>query len=523
MSTTFVITISAVDRATATIRAVNNAMSRAVRPLVNLGRAGKNLSKAMGLDKIGANLARMGELVGDIGKRIGRLAAPMLALFGVGSVAAVSAMVSEFGRFNQRLEITSTGLKVSATQLQLLRGQARLMGLENEALDSSLDSLGRTMQDALYGRNQEALVIMNRLGLRIHHTKEGAIDTTRAFEDLADAISRIKNPAVQSLVAGMMGASQMLPVLRLTKQQREERRKLLEEYRGPRTDEAIQKAAAFQQRLLLLREAMGGTRDAIADSLLPVLTPMVDKFSKWLVVNRELISTRVSNFVEGFAKSLEKIDFNKVLDGIGGFLKGIQSVVDFMGGWQNTIIAVAVAMNAHLILSTVLLGKELVALGVNIYDSAIPTLIGMEAALGGSNYAALGLMGTLGSLLAKLTLLGAVGYGSYKLAGMLGATSFGERLGEDAYRMTHNVNAEDARIRGTPGGGATRAPLVGRSSSGADSLARIQDLFSAQAEKTMKLEVDFRGAPPGTTARATVDGRTVPVRIGMAMPMTNHP
>src|SRR5207245_4911439 len=103
-----------------------------------------------------------------------------------------AALSNEWARLGSEAARTSRTLGVSTSDLQSLRGAAEIAGVSSSDLTGGLKSLGDTMQDALYGRNQQALAVLNKLGVGIHRTSSGAIDSTRAFNDLATAISNVK-------------------------------------------------------------------------------------------------------------------------------------------------------------------------------------------------------------------------------------------------------------------------------------------------------------------------------------------
>jgi hypothetical protein len=66
---------------------------------------------------------------------------------------------------------------VSTDDLQRYRGAAKLAGVDSAVLTRSLATLGDTLQDAQFGRNPQALIILNRLGISIKRNASGVIDS----------------------------------------------------------------------------------------------------------------------------------------------------------------------------------------------------------------------------------------------------------------------------------------------------------------------------------------------------------
>ncbi|MDP1069653.1 hypothetical protein, partial [Klebsiella pneumoniae] len=60
MANTFTITISAVDKASATVRKVNDSVSRMTRPFEEVGKSFKSLGRELGFERIGKNLTNIG-------------------------------------------------------------------------------------------------------------------------------------------------------------------------------------------------------------------------------------------------------------------------------------------------------------------------------------------------------------------------------------------------------------------------------------------------------------------------------
>src|SRR5690348_13474436 len=188
MAQTFNIVISATDKATATIRKVNDSMSRITRPFEQVGKSFKSLGREIGVDKIGQDLAKIGVTARDAARYVGSIVAPMAALTGVASVGGIIALADGWAKLGRNITYSAQNIGIGTTQLQEFQGAAKLAGLSGEAMTSSLQSLGDTMEDALYGRNQQALMLFNRLGVGIKRTKDGAMDATGEFKALATAI-----------------------------------------------------------------------------------------------------------------------------------------------------------------------------------------------------------------------------------------------------------------------------------------------------------------------------------------------
>jgi len=167
----FKITISAVDKASAKVRQINDAVSRMTRPFENVGKSFKSLGRELGFERIGKNLGNIGREATSAARSVGTIVAPMAAITGIGSVAGVAALATNWAKLGSAISNSAQGIGISAGQLQSFQGAAKLAGVDVNAATASLDGLATTMQDARWGRNQGALLMFNKLGIGLKKPK----------------------------------------------------------------------------------------------------------------------------------------------------------------------------------------------------------------------------------------------------------------------------------------------------------------------------------------------------------------
>jgi len=167
MANNFQITISAVDKATAVVRRINASMDRITKPITQIRQSIRGLSKEMGFDKMAQSIGGVTKSVRELGGRLMSLLGPLAIIVGGGTIAGIAELATEWGRMGSEIARSSQMLDMSASSLQSIRGAAAAAGVGAQELTGGLKSLGDTMEDALYGRNQQALVVLNRLGVGI--------------------------------------------------------------------------------------------------------------------------------------------------------------------------------------------------------------------------------------------------------------------------------------------------------------------------------------------------------------------
>lgn len=327
-----------IDRVTASAAKLNEATAKIKKPFSDFGSSLKKMSDETGLTRVANGLRGVGESAAEAGKKVLGVAASVGGLVGIGSAAGILLLASQWGKAGAEIGRTSAVLGVSAGDLQAFRGAAQLAGLSAEDMTGSLKSLGRTIEDATFGRNQDALVMMQKFGITLHRTKDGAVDATRALKDVANAIVAQKgNVQAQSLVAGAFGVESLLPLLQKGSKGIEgfiaEARKM-----GlVMSDAQIASARQYSVNMTKLDFAIQGVKNSIGNALLPVLSPLVDKLGKWAARNKDLIASKVSEYVERFSRWMDTIDWDKVASGAADFARQIGLLADRFIKWIDSV------------------------------------------------------------------------------------------------------------------------------------------------------------------------------------------
>lgn len=436
MANTFTFTISAVDKATATVRKVNDSIGRMTRPFEDVGKSFKSLGRELGFEKIGKNLTAIGREAEGAARGVGAIVAPLAAITGIGSVAGVVSLAKSWGELGRSIDNSSHAIGISSNQLQSFQGAAKLVGIDTATTTASLDGLATTMQDAKWGRNQGALQLLNKLGIGLKQTKDGAWDVVGEYKAIANAIASQKNPQTQALIANNLGLGGMLPFLREGAAGIERYEETVKRLGYVMDESAVRRGKDFAQSLSGLDIAIDGTKNAIGDSLIPIIKPMVDDFASWLAVNRQLIATDIASWAKGFATWVNSIDWKSVGTGLVNFGKGIGDVVEWLGGWKTAALIVAGVMSANLIVSVVALGANLVTAGAGIVSFVALLWKWQAAALAATEaQTALGAASVAKGFVGKAGLVGLAGLAGYGVGSVINdkfieGTSFQDKLGE---------------------------------------------------------------------------------------------
>lgn len=339
------ITITAVDHATATMLKIRAEMRRMTQPMRDIKSSMGRFAEASGLKQVGRDFRKVGEAARSVAGGVTKVIAPMAALIGAGTIGGIAELASRWGQLGWSIESTAQTIGVAPEKLMALQGAAKLAGLSAEDMTNSLGHLGSTLQDALYGRNQQALATLNYLGISIHKTATGAVDSTRALEDLSAAIQKYNGqPQVQQKIAQEFGLESLLPLLRqgpeAMRKYEAEAKRLGYVLSGPQ----LRRAERLGESFARLKMSMEGVHNSIADALFPVLTPLLNQMTQWISANRTLIGQQVGEWVQKIATWVQSVDWSAVWQGIkriaqeiANTVTGINSAVQSLGGWKTVL------------------------------------------------------------------------------------------------------------------------------------------------------------------------------------------
>lgn len=326
MANTLALNITAVDRATRVIQNLNKRVDQMTRPLQNARRSLQQFGKAAGFDTVRKKLEGLTRTAKGVASAFARIGAPLLALVGGGTIAGLVALTDGFARFGQRLTQTAQILGVNTQQLYNFQNAAKLVGISGEAATQAFSGFADTLQDARFGRNQQALGLLVGLNVQLHKTRTGSIDAMDALGQIADRIQALQksgNTGGARTLASQLGLTSLMPFLMQGRAGIQAYQRQAQQLTGGQN---WQQAAAAGMQWNRMRVAIEGTSNAIASTLLPTITPLVQQFGQWISENRALIATDLQDFIKEIGNAFKGLTLKEVLDDILGVVRGLMSL-----------------------------------------------------------------------------------------------------------------------------------------------------------------------------------------------------
>lgn len=544
--------ITADDRATRPVDRFARALSTRVVGAADKAKAA--LGRFAGATKTA--VVGAGKLAGVVGVAAGG--------FALKAAHDFTEAADEIAEFSARV-----GLNITALQEYRYAAERSGAGLDtfNGAIEKFNVQLGK-MKAGSGGLGKFLQKIDKGLAAQV----KGASSSEEAFRLMLEAISRLEDPAEQAaLAAAAFGGAgkKMILMAKGGVADLDDLRKAAHRF-GLITEADAESAGKLDDALIDFKASVKGLEFAIGRGLVPVLTPVVEQFTEWITANREVIGLKVAEWFDTVGTALGKafrylrddVDWAKVGDRLavigdvfGKIADAVGWAIDAVGGLENALWLLAGA-------------KLLGALG-SVATSV--GLIGTGAAAAGGAGAA-GATGAAGAgafgAASKLAVGGAAGIAaglawlgwsemskdgdwleaanqnapSDALAGGALAASGGvvgsvqglasSRDAEIASRMNSEqlVNAFKTAIEVGFDGQEFWGELVRRGFDG-QKLAEYRratsatvdgsnlwnlDSLAAARRAQMKIEVDFKNAPPNMTATVAERPADVPttLRVG---------
>ena len=351
MAAGYSVQISAVDKATATLNKINATLAGTLAPITRMNGALAKLGDTSGINRLGSGLANLERQAVRTAEGMARIVPALGAITGAASLAGLARLASNWADFGDKLGFTSQRIGISTQQLQGLQGAARLAGTSSEAMTGSLRGLQQTMQDAVGGRNNDAVAMFRSLGISFRGVGYNARSVIDVLPELADKIAGIKNPQLQAMIATQMfggAAEDLLPLLR---QGSAGIRQLTEESAryGTLSEDGAAKArefAAAQTRVSLAVEGLGLK---IGERLVPVLIPLLDRFSGWVQANSPAIIAFFDRTATALTRWVDSGGVQNMLARMEAFGAKVDAVVHAFGGWEVAATGLGVILGAKLL------------------------------------------------------------------------------------------------------------------------------------------------------------------------------
>jgi hypothetical protein len=294
-------------------------------------------------------LSDMASAAGRVASSVGLPLSALSGVLGGGLIFGVQSLVKNFASASAELDATARRVGVTAEELQYLQYQAEMTQVPFENMQDAVAELNKRIGEAVSGKNQDLAALFAKLHVNLRDANGQVRDGVDLLPELAEAFKRNTSAVTRARIGDALFSDGYKAMLPLLDKGAEGLAKLREEHsRVARviSNEQVAAAARLNQSFVRARYAVDGIGAAVAQKLLPVVEPLIDRFVDWAAANRDVLATRLAGYAERLGAAFARIDLIALLDGIAGFIEKARSFVSAIGGMNTVMVGFGIMMLA---------------------------------------------------------------------------------------------------------------------------------------------------------------------------------
>lgn len=386
------VTLKAVDKATAPIRALTVRMHQLTAPVKAIGerfgrfsKALSGLSAASGLTSVATGFKGFGKAIGKVGSELAGVGARFAALGAMAGVVLwgiVKGAVDAGDKLGEMADRVGLTVDVYAS-LQHAAAQA---DVEQEAFNAAMDRFNKNLGEMTVGKGGEFLAFLNKVSPALAKQMKAAGSTEAALALMTDAFARIDDPAKSAALAAAAFGKSGLQMGRFLHQGsaaiQEQQRRFLE-LSG--SQEAFARGAGELDNQLRETElAFTGLRNVAAGALFPAFTQLGKALTDFMVKNRDGIQRWATQTAAAIQKWIDSGGLERLAASVTAFAERAAWLIDKVGGLTGVLAGLALVISAPLISAIVAAIPAIYSLGVALLTTPVGWFLLAVAAIAGA-------------------------------------------------------------------------------------------------------------------------------------------
>ena len=324
----FGVVIRARNEATATIRAAQSQFAALGR---NVG-GWRGAFRSAGSDILGAGRAfvRFGgaafRSIRSVARGVLSLKTAVAGFFLVAAARRGWTWIEQGAQRLDELAKFSRQVGVSVEDLQTWGEAATEAGVDGEVFRKALGKFSLAYGKIKIGQDVGGL---KKVAPAFYEQLKAASSASDALDLYVKATEKVEGKGRKTVLASLaFGAKNAGAIVRLANAGSVELAKIRERTKayGLVTEEAAIHAEVFGDTLSQAKTALRGVGNAILGDLLPALTPAIARMRDYFIENRNVIATRVSDWIKGIVDWVAKLDFGALAVGAGALVDALGSI-----------------------------------------------------------------------------------------------------------------------------------------------------------------------------------------------------
>lgn len=532
--------LKAIDKATAPLRGLAKTAANTAKPfqrLRDLNNRARLAAEAGGIGKITGACAKLGSTVGSVVKKMLTLGAAIgsVVMLGGGFLYKITRQTSEYGDMVWK---TSQKIGIAVEAWQEIAHAGEMSGIEQEALSAGLVKLNKNIVEAANG-NKTLTTWFKRAGISVKDESGKIKSADQILMELANTFGKVpdgaKKTAIAVALAGRSGAN-LIPMLNSGSKGLAEMRKEARDLGLVLDEDTARASETFNDNIDRMMKSIRGIVFYIGGLLIPVFDDIVVSVRKWVIANRELIQSKLKEWVENLKKALPELkkNFFKAIDVIKNFFIKISQGLKIIGGFEGLLKGIAVYIGVSFVASIAMAANAFIALGTTIMTTPVGWILAaiaaivigailiyrnwdkVSAALKAFGHAIFTPLRLFGELIDYLTSFNLFDIGAKIFTSLWdGMKSIFERLKKWLGEVKESIKSI------FPGFNKPELPGPAGSSPASPASARIQKAQQGayvQHKNTAAVQIDFANMPKGTKVKTEKnDGVDMDLNMGYSM------
>ena len=257
--------------------------------------------------------------------------------------AAAFKLASDTAKYGDEVAKTSRVLGVGIEDLQRYRFAFDRVGVSQEQADSALKRFSVTLGQASQGMGKGAQV-MNSLGIAMRGPNGELRSMSELMPEVMTALRGIRNESQRAAIAQELFGRGGADLVANLAGGGDELRALAAEFDalgGGLSGPQALAAEAFTDAMTNMQAALRGLRLQVGVRLMPIFQELIESFTNFMQVNRELIMARIHRAFEVLIGVMRV-----VLTVLRTFWRLIDGLARALGGWELTLRIVGIALVA---------------------------------------------------------------------------------------------------------------------------------------------------------------------------------
>lgn len=390
--------MKAVDKATAPLRALGHTAANTAKPFQKLRELNNRMrlaAEAGGIGKITNAARNLGGAVAIAAKKTLMLGTAMasIVMIGGGFLFKITKQTAEYG---DKVWKTSQKIGIAAGAWQELAHAGEMSGIEQDALSTGLVRLNKNIVEAANG-NKTMTEWFQRAGISIKDAEGKVKSADQVLMEMAEIFGKMpdgaKKTAVAVALAGRSGAD-LIPMLNSGSKGLAAMRKEARDLGLVLSDDTARASETFNDNISRMMKAIRGIVFYIGGLLIPVFDDIVVSVREWVEANREVIKSKLKEWVEDLKVALPKLKkhFEDAAEKIKVFLGEVSALLELVGGFEGIFTGLAVYIGGSFVASIASAINALIALQIALVANPagiaiLSIALALAAAVAGVVYA----------------------------------------------------------------------------------------------------------------------------------------